>query len=66
MRRAHSSFFRTTTKSDVVGALFLFVLFIVFLVRHGLEISVGRGLAGLDHAKLVCVSQFSLRAPKGI
>ena len=51
-----------------MGALFLFVL--VFLVRHGLEISVGRGLDGLDHtAKAgIAVSELSLRSlrsPRG-
>jgi hypothetical protein len=70
MRRAHSSLFRTTRKADVVGALFLLVLHMVFLVRNGLETSVGRGLAGLEQAAKagIVVSQLSrrsLRSPRG-
>jgi hypothetical protein len=90
IRRTYSSFFRTTTKNDVVGAFFLFLLFIVptaataaplcllflfimflFIGIHfrRIEISFGRGLAGLDNAKAgrrwCRVSQLSLRSPRG-
>jgi hypothetical protein len=70
MRRAHSFLFRTTRKTRVVGALFLFVIVFVFLVRHGLEISVGRGFDGLDHAAKagIVVRELSLRSlhsPRG-
>jgi len=53
IRSAHSSLFRTTSKNDVVGALFLLVLLmmLLFIVLLRLEIPVCRGLAGLDHAK---------------
>ncbi len=76
----HSSFPRTTSKNDVVGALFLFVIFIGFLfiglsrlrfagvLRGGeLDISVCRRLAGLDNTKagLIRVTKLSLRSPRG-